>query len=163
MFRELLGQGSPASSSGVHSVIDGDLAILVVKPCIDVFAAFLENLLTQHDGRRRGIWEEIVLWHVATRTNRGTAIVSKMEDASLDSEPGEVACHGDTDMGFAPGWETDHDDCYPAGVEESSRHGAIELGRGHILVLSDIVDGIDESRALSTVSRCVGRNLGRSA
>ena len=144
VFRELLSQGSPASSGGIHSIVDGDLAILVVEPCIDVFAALLEDLLAQHDGRGSGVWEEVVLWHVAARTNGGTAIVSKMEDAGLDSEPGKVACHGDTDVGFAPGWETYHGDCYPAGVEESSRHGAIELGRGHILVFSDIVDGIDE-------------------
>lgn len=99
---------------------------------------------------------------MAARTNGGTPIISKMEDARLDSEPGKIPCHGDTDMGFASGWQTNHDNCYPAGVEESSRHGAIELGRGHILVFSDIMDGIDESRALPTVSRGVGRNLGRS-
>lgn len=163
VFRELLGQRSPASSSGVHSVVDGNLTILMVKPCIDVFATLLEDLLAQHDGRGCGVWEEVILWYVAARTNSGTTIVPKMENASLDSEPGKVASHGDTYMGLSPGWKTDHDDCYPAGVEESPRHGAIELGRGHILVVSDIVDSIDESRALPPVSWRVGRNLGRPA
>lgn len=145
MLREFLGEGSAASSSGVHSIVYGDLTILVVEPGIYVLAALFEDLLAQHDGRRRGVWKEIILWHVAARTNGGTTIISKVEDTSLDSEPGKVPCHRDTDMGFAPGWKTDHDNCYPAGVEESSGHGAVELGRGHILVFGDIVNGINES------------------
>jgi hypothetical protein len=45
-------------------------------------------------------------------------------------------------------------------VEQPAGHGAVELGWGHIaLVVGDIVDAIDESRAFAAVARRVGRNL----
>jgi hypothetical protein len=48
-------------------------------------------------------------------------------------------------------------------VEQASRHGAVQLSRCHVaLVLSDIVDAVNEGRTLAAVSRSVGRNLGRT-
>lgn len=59
-------------------------------------------------------------------------------------------------------WKANHDDRYSTRVEQPSRHGTVELGRGQALVLWHIVDGVDEGRALATIPRCICRNLGRS-
>lgn len=48
---KLLGKVSPADGSWVHGIVDGNLAILMVEPGIDVLSTFLENLLTEDHGR----------------------------------------------------------------------------------------------------------------
>lgn len=63
---------------------------------------------------------------------------------------------------FSSGRRPNHDNGYPARVEQSARHGAVELGRGHVGVLGHIVDAIYKSRALSTVPGRVCRDLGGS-
>lgn len=46
-------------------------------------------------------------------------------------------------------------------MEQSAGHGAIELGWSHIpLIVANIVDAIDKGRALASIARRVGRNLG---
>lgn len=45
VFREFLGEGPAASSCRVHSIVYGDLAILVIEPGIDVLTALFEDLL----------------------------------------------------------------------------------------------------------------------
>jgi hypothetical protein len=45
-------------------------------------------------------------------------------------------------------------------VEQTSRHGAVQLSRRHVaLVLGDIVDAINKGGTLASVSGSVGRNL----
>lgn len=61
---------------------------------------------------------------------------------------------------LAPGWKPNHYDSNTAGVKEPPGHGAIQLRRGQIArVLRDVMDGINESRALPAVARRVGRNF----
>jgi hypothetical protein len=48
-------------------------------------------------------------------------------------------------------------------VEKSARHGTVKLGRGQILPMGNIVNGINESRALAAIARGVGRDLGGSS
>lgn len=67
------------------------------------------------------------------------------------------------DVRLSSGRWPDHDNGYPARVKQAARHGAVELGGRHVDILGDIVDAVDKSRALSTISRRVGRNLGGSA
>lgn len=91
--------------------------------------------------------------------------------------PSKVARHRDTDvtisiskkaslqvrrvyLRLATRRKTNHDDGNTTGMEEPTGHSAVKLGRSHVLVLGDIMDAVDESRALATVSRRVGRNLG---
>lgn len=69
---------------------------------------------------------------------------------------------GSADSRFATRWQADHNNCYPTRVEQPSRHGAVQLRRRHIRAVRDIMDGIDEGRALATVTRGVGRDLGRA-
>ena len=61
---------------------------------------------------------------------------------------------------FATCRRPDHGDGDAARVEESAGHGAVELGRGHVLVLGNIMNPIDEGRASTTVSGRVSRDLG---
>jgi len=49
MLAKLFGQRPAATGRGVDGVIDGDLAILVVEPSVDVLAALLQDLLTKDD------------------------------------------------------------------------------------------------------------------
>lgn len=42
---ELFGKRAAACSGRVHSIVYGNLTVLVIEPGIDVLAAFLENLL----------------------------------------------------------------------------------------------------------------------
>lgn len=84
---ELFRKRAATCSGRVHSVVDGNLAILVVEPSIYVLATFFENLLTKHHRRRRRVGEEVVLGNTTARTNRCATIVSEMEDPSLDTEP----------------------------------------------------------------------------
>lgn len=42
---ELFSKRAATSSGRVHSVVYGNLTVLVIQPSIDVLAAFLENLL----------------------------------------------------------------------------------------------------------------------
>lgn len=87
---ELFRKRATACSGRVHSVIYGNLAILVVEPSIYVFAAFLQNLLAEHDRRRRCVGEEVVLGNTTAGSNRCATIVSEMKDPSLHAEPEEV-------------------------------------------------------------------------
>lgn len=49
VFGELFGKRAAASSGRIHSVIDRNLAILVVKPSIDVLTTLLQDFLAEHD------------------------------------------------------------------------------------------------------------------
>lgn len=48
VFGKLLRKRAPSRGGRVHSVVYRNLAILVIKPSVDVLAAFLQNLLTKH-------------------------------------------------------------------------------------------------------------------
>ena len=86
MLGKLPGQGDTAARSRVDGIVDGDLAVLVVQPGIDVLPALLEDLLTEHDRRRRCIWVEIILRHMASLSS-GSAVVAQVEDPGLDAKP----------------------------------------------------------------------------
>jgi hypothetical protein len=88
---EFLGKRSASTSEGINRVVDGNLAILMVQPGVDVFSALLENLLTKHDRGRGSINEEVVLWHVHFRAHGCSAVVTKMEDPSLDTQPAGIS------------------------------------------------------------------------
>lgn len=78
-----------SSSTGkrVDSIVDRNLAIFMVQPGVDIFAALLEDLLTKHDRRSGSIDKEVIFGHLHIRTHGSTTIVSEVEDASLYSEP----------------------------------------------------------------------------
>lgn len=59
----------------------------MVEPTVNVFAAFLENLLSQNHGGRRSIRVEVILRDVATLTNCSSTIVSKVENPCFDTQP----------------------------------------------------------------------------
>lgn len=46
MLRELLCQRATATGSRVNRVVNGYLAIFMVQPGVNIFAAFLQNLLS---------------------------------------------------------------------------------------------------------------------
>ena len=78
-----------SSSTGkrIDGIVDRNLAIFTVQPGVDVFSAFLKDLLAKHDGRGGSIDKEVVFGHIHIRTHGSTTIVSEVEDASLYSEP----------------------------------------------------------------------------
>lgn len=86
MFRKFLGQGDTAARSRIDGVVDGNLAVLVVQPGINVLSALLEDLLAEHNRSRRGIWVKIILWDMATLSS-GPAVVTQVEDPGLDAKP----------------------------------------------------------------------------
>ena len=79
-------KSSPARRRGVDGVVDGDLAVCVVQPRVNILAAALEDLLPQHYRCRRGIGEEVVLRHLASG-DCCPAVVAEVKDASLDAQP----------------------------------------------------------------------------
>jgi len=86
---KLLGQGASTSRGGIDCVIDGDLAVLMVEPAVDVLATPLQDLLAKHDRSRRRVGKEVVFRDIASRDS-GTTVVSQMEDARLDAQPDRV-------------------------------------------------------------------------
>ena len=61
---------------------------------------------------------------------------------------------------LATGREANHGNGNSPRVKQPARHGAVELGRGPVvLIVRDIVDSIDKGRALAAIPRRVGRNF----
>lgn len=87
MLREFLGQSTTTSSSGVHGVVDGNLAVLMVQPGVNIFATLLEDLLSENNRLRRCVREEVVLGDNTTLADGGAAIITQMEDARLYAQP----------------------------------------------------------------------------
>ena len=87
MAGEFLGKISPATDGWIHGVVDGNLAVLMVKPRINVLSTFFEDFLPENHGWRRCVWEEIILRDVAMIANGRSSVVTEMEDAGLDTEP----------------------------------------------------------------------------
>lgn len=98
MFRKLLSKRTSSVGSRVDSVINGHLSIVMVQPAVDVFTAFLQDLLAQDNRSWRRIWEEIVVRDLSFRTDSCPAIVTKMKDASFDTKPSKIPRHGDADV-----------------------------------------------------------------
>lgn len=96
VLSELLGQRATAAGCWVDGVVDGDLAVFVVQPGVDILAALLQDLLAKNDGCRGGVGKEVVFRDCATGADGGTTVVSKMKDACLDTEPGrsQMICVG---------------------------------------------------------------------
>jgi len=87
MPRKLLGERPPSSGSWVHGIIDGDLAVFVVEPGVNVFTALFQDLLAEDDRCRRRIWEEIVFGHGAVITHSCPPVIAEVEYAGLNTEP----------------------------------------------------------------------------
>lgn len=87
MLLKLLGKRSTSSGEWVDCIIDRNLAILMVQPGVDILAAFLNNLLAKNDGLSGSIDEKVVFWHIDVWSHSSTAIVTEMEDPSLDTKP----------------------------------------------------------------------------
>ncbi len=85
MLGQFLCQGAATACCRVDSVVDGDLAVLVVEPAVNVLATLFQDLLTKDDRFRRGVWEEVVFRNGAFWTNSGSSIVAQVEDARLDT------------------------------------------------------------------------------
>jgi hypothetical protein len=66
------------------------------------------------------------------------------------------------DSRLATGRQAYHDNGDASRVEEATGHGAVELGRGHVLVLRHIVDAIDEGGAFAPIPGRIGGDF-RSA
>lgn len=62
----------------------------MVEPGIYVLATLLQNLLSQHNRGRRRVGEEVVFRHALARANSSPTIISQMEYASLDTQPGLI-------------------------------------------------------------------------
>ncbi len=88
MSREFLGQRASSAGRGVHRVVNGHLSVLVVQPGVNVLATLLQDFLPQNDRRGRRIREEVVFGNRAVVSDRGSAVVTEVEYARLDSEPG---------------------------------------------------------------------------
>lgn len=95
---QFLGEGAAPARRRVDRVVDGDLAVFVIQPCVNVLAALFQYLLPENDGRGRGIGEEVVVGDGALGANGGAAVVAEVEDASLDAEPLQVPCERDADV-----------------------------------------------------------------
>jgi hypothetical protein len=44
-------------------------------------------------------------------------------------------------------------------MKQPARHGAIQLGRSHVLIFGDIVNAVDECGAFAPISRRINREL----
>jgi hypothetical protein len=91
MLCKLLSQRSPPTGKWIDSIVDCDLAILMIEPCVDIFSALLQNLLTEHHRGCRSIDEKIVLWNIIAFTHGSTTIVAEMEDSGLDTQPVDIS------------------------------------------------------------------------
>lgn len=91
MLGQFLCQGAATACSRVYCVVNGDLAVFVVEPAVDVLATLFQNFLTKNDRFRRGVWKKVILWNSAFRANGGSSVVSEVEDARLDTKPPEIA------------------------------------------------------------------------
>jgi hypothetical protein len=180
VLREFLSQRASAAYRWVDGVVNCNLTVLMVQPRVDVLAALLEDLLPQNYRGGSGIGKKVVLGDRATGSNGSSSVVTEVEYPGLDAKPLQVSCNGDTDMAvwreqgdfseveragmghlrLASGWRPYHSDGNAARVEESARHGAVQLSRGHVLVFGHIVDAVDEGGAFAAVARSVRRNLG---
>lgn len=69
----------------VHSIVYGNLTILVIEKMKNVFSTLLEDLIPQKDGGRAGVDVEVVLRHFSLGADEGSSIVAEMEDVSLDT------------------------------------------------------------------------------
>jgi hypothetical protein len=83
-----------------------------------------------------------------------------MKDASFDTKPSKIPRHGDADvpartvsfdqhlkdqnLRLSTSGRSNHDNGYTTRVKEPTRHGTVELGRGQILALGNVVDAIDK-------------------
>ncbi len=85
MLGQFLCQRAATACSRVHGVVNGDLAVLMVEPAVNVLATLFQDFLTKNNRFRRGVWEKIIFRNGAFRTNGGSSIVSKVEDARLDA------------------------------------------------------------------------------
>lgn len=92
MLGKLLGEVETAARSRIDGIVDGDLAIFMVQPGIDVFPALLEDLLAQHDGSWRRIRVEVVLWNIAP-LDTGPAVVAEVENARFHTKPAADESH----------------------------------------------------------------------
>lgn len=91
MLCKLSCKRSAAVRKLVNCIINGNLAVLMVKPIINIPPTLLEDLLPQENCGRGCMYEEIVLWHIYARSKGCTAIVSQMEDPGLDAQPTEAS------------------------------------------------------------------------
>ena len=91
MLRELLLKRSTSCSEWINRVVDCDLAIFVIQPCIDVFTTLLQDLLAKQNGGRRCVNEEVIFRDIDIWVHGGPTIVTEMENPSLNTKPRELA------------------------------------------------------------------------
>lgn len=89
MLGEFFCEGSPPDGYGVDGIVNGNLAVFMVQPRVDIFAAALEDLLTQHDRSWRRIWEKVIFRNLSPGDGC-PAVIAEVEDACLDAQPGTV-------------------------------------------------------------------------
>jgi hypothetical protein len=87
VFTELFSKRFTSSSKWIDGIVYRDLAILMIQPTVNILAALFQNLLTKENGGSRGIYKEVVFWHVDVWAHCGTTIVTKVEDPGLDTKP----------------------------------------------------------------------------
>jgi hypothetical protein len=87
MLSELLCERPSTIGHWVNGVVDCNLAILMIKPGVDILTTFLENLLTQDNRSSRSIDMKVIFWDILIRSHGGTAIIPKVKDARLDTKP----------------------------------------------------------------------------
>jgi hypothetical protein len=90
---EFLCKGSSSTSQRIDSIVDRDLAVLMIQPGVNIFSALLQDLLAKHDGRGRSIDEEVIIRYIHAFSHRGATIVSEMEDPSLNTQPRNVSAN----------------------------------------------------------------------
>jgi hypothetical protein len=83
-----------------------------------------------------------------------------VEDVRLHAEPAQVAGDGDGDVRLAAGGQADGDDDDAGRVEEVARLSDVDLGRGQLLGLGQIVDGVDQDAGAAPDAGRVGVRLG---
>lgn len=91
MLRELLLKRSTSCSEWINRVVDCDLAVFVIQPCIDVFTTLLQDLLAKQNGGRRCVNEEVIFRDIDIWVHGGPTIVTEMENPSLNTKPRELA------------------------------------------------------------------------
>jgi hypothetical protein len=64
VFGKLLCQRLTSKSKRVHSIIDGDLSILMVQPSINVITTLSHDALAKNDRRSGGVDEEVIVWDI---------------------------------------------------------------------------------------------------
>lgn len=91
MLGEFPSKRGASTREGIHSIVNGNLAILVIEEKVDVFATLSEDFLAKHDRGSGCIDEEVIIGDFGMRWQSCPTIIAQVKDTSLDAQPGSFS------------------------------------------------------------------------